>query len=127
MARFLGVLLEQKRQEMTSALFWLLACFFNALCDTVENENFFESRLKNFPKQFWYKRDSWKYAPKIFKYRLDAWHISKSCMVLCFLFTALCFDLPLKKRQDWALYIAVAGVVWIAGFRLFYHVIFKVK
>jgi hypothetical protein len=112
---------------MISALFWLLACFFNAVCDAVENENFHESIFKNLPKQFWYKRESWKYAPKIFSYKLDAWHIAKSCMILCFLFTALTFDLPLEKWQDWALYIAVAGVIWIGGFNLFYHRLFKIK
>jgi hypothetical protein len=112
---------------MISALFWLLACFFNAICDAVENENFHESIFRKLPVQFWYKRESWKYAPKIFKYRLDAWHIAKSCMILCFLFAVLLFDLPLEKWQDWALYIALAGVIWNGGFWLFYHFLFRVK
>src|SRR5688572_12439947 len=44
---------------MISAIFILLAVFFNAVCDAVENENFFESIFKNLPRQFWYKRESW--------------------------------------------------------------------
>lgn len=113
---------------MISALFWLLACFFNAVMDATENApNFNESRLKNLPRNFWLKEISWKYAPKIFGYKLDAWHIAKSCMILCFLFTALTFDPPLQKWQDWALYIAVAGIIWNGGFWLFYHKLFGVK
>jgi hypothetical protein len=113
---------------MISALFWLLACFFNAVMDACENTpNFNESIFKRLPVQFWVKDQSWKYAPKLWGYKFDAWHIAKSCMILCFLFTALTFDLPLEKWQDWALYIAVAGILWNGGFWLFYHKLFKIR
>jgi hypothetical protein len=119
---------------MISAIFILLAAFFNAVMDAVENENFFESIFKNLPKQFWYKRESWKYVKKIFGYRPDAWHLSKTLMLFCFTgavisFAAsvISFSLPLKKWQDVAMYVAAFGVIWNASFWLFYHVIFKVK
>jgi hypothetical protein len=112
---------------MTSAALLLFACFFNAVMDAVENENVGESIFRNLPKQFWYKRESWKYAPKLFGYKFDAWHIAKSCMILCFVFSAIFFDLPVEKWQDWALYVAVAGIIWNGGFWLFYHKLFGVK
>lgn len=112
---------------MTSAILLLLASFFNAVMDAVENENVSESIFKNLPKQFWHKRESWKYAPKLFGYKFDAWHIAKSCMILCFVFAVILFDLPVEKWQDWALYIAVAGIIWNGGFWLFYHRLFGVR
>lgn len=105
----------------------VLACFFNAVMDCCENENFSESIFKNLPKQFWYKRESWKYAPKIFSYKLDAWHIAKSCMLICFILTAIFFDWPVQKWQDVALYLAVGGVIWNGFFWLFYHKLFRVR
>lgn len=113
---------------MISALFWLLACFFNAVMDVTENApNFNESRLKKFPVQFWLKEQSWKYAPKIFGWKADAWHIAKSCMIICFILSAIFFDLPVEKWQDIALYLIVGGVAWNAGFYIFYHKLFNVK
>lgn len=105
----------------------LLASFFNAVMDAVENENYHESIFSKMPKQFWYKRESWKYAPRIFGYKLDAWHIAKTCMVMCFVFSTLLFNLPLEKWEDWAFYLALAGITWNGGFWLFYHKIFGVK
>jgi hypothetical protein len=110
-----------------SAALLLLAVFFNAVMDAVENENIGESIFKNLPNQFWYKRESWKYAPRLGGYRFDAWHIAKSCMVLSFVFAILLFDLPLVTWQDWATYLIVAGIIWNGGFWLFYHKLFGVK
>lgn len=112
---------------MISALLLLLAAFFNAVMDAVENENFHESIFKKLPVQFWYKRESWKYAPKLFGYKFDAWHIAKSLMVISFIFSAILFDLPVEKWQDLALYVAVAGIIWNGGFWLFYHKLFRVR
>jgi|ERR1044072_9366270 hypothetical protein len=112
---------------MISAVFILLAAFFNAVMDAVENENYFESIFKNLPKQFWYKRESWKYAAKIFGYKVDAWHVSKTLMVFCFAGAVISFNLPVFKWQDVAMYVAGVGVMWNVTFWLFYHVIFKVK
>lgn len=110
-----------------SIIFLILACFFNSVCDAVENENFHESIFKNLPKQFWAKRESWKYTKKIFGYRLDAWHISKSLMIICFVLAGIFFDLPVEKWQDVALYLVVGGLVWNGCFWLFYKKLFGVK
>lgn len=112
---------------MISAILVLFAAFFNAVMDAVENENISESIFKNLPKQFWYKRESWKYTKKIFGYRPDAWHLSKTCMVFCFAGAIMSFNLPVLKGQDIALYIIAIGLIWNVAFWLFYHVIFKVK
>lgn len=112
---------------MISAIFILLGAFFNAVMDAVENENYFESIFKNLPKQFWYKRESWKYVKKIFGYRPDAWHLSKSLMVCCFAGAVISFNLPVLNWQDVAIYVIGVGVIWNVAFWLFYHVIFKVK
>ena len=112
---------------MITALLIFLAAFFNAVCDAVENENYFESIFKNLPQQFWYKRESWKYVNKILGYRPDAWHLSKSLMILCFAGAVIAFDMPVMKWQDVALYVILFGVIWNGAFWLFYNVIFKVK
>lgn len=112
---------------MISLILVFLAAFFNAVCDAVENENYYESVFKKLPVQFWYKRESWKYVKKIFGYRPDAWHLAKTCMVVCFALGVVCFDLPVVKWQDVALYMIVFGIIWNVTFWLFYHVIFKVK
>lgn len=113
---------------MISALLLFVASFFNAVMDATENSpNFHESIFKKLPVQFWLKEQSWKYAPKLFGYKFDCWHIAKSCMILSFVFAIMLFHLPLIKWQDWATYIAVAGVIWNGGFWLFYHKLFRVK
>lgn len=112
---------------MISAIFILFAAFFNAVMDATENENFFESRFKSLPKQFWYKLESWKYVKKILGYRPDAWHLSKSLMILCFAGAVIFFDLPVMKWQDVALYLVLIGIIWNGAFWLFYNLIFKVK
>jgi hypothetical protein len=112
---------------LVSAIFILLAAFFNAVMDAVENENYHESIFRNLPKQFWYKRESWKYAARIFGYKVDAWHLAKSCMVVCFAGAVVWFDLPVLKWQDVAFYVAGFGIIWNVGFWLFYHAIFKVR
>lgn len=113
---------------MISAALLFLAVFFNSIMDSVENApRFNKSIFSNLPKQFWLKEESWKYAPKIFGWKADCWHIAKSCMVISIVFAIILFDLPLEKWQDWALYIAVAGIIWNGGFKLFYDILFKRK
>jgi hypothetical protein len=112
---------------MITVAFIFLAAFFNAVMDAVENENFYESILKNMPVQFWYKRESWKYVKKIFGYRPDVWHLSKSLMLFCFAGAVISFNLPVLKWQDVALYVLAFGFIWNATFWLFYNVIFRVK
>lgn len=112
---------------MISLLFLSFAAFWNAVMDAVENENYFESIFRKLPQQFWYKRESWKYVKKIFGYRFDAWHLAKSAMIMCVIMAIICFDLPVEKWHDWAVYIIVGGVTWNLTFTLFYHKIFGVK
>jgi hypothetical protein len=112
---------------MISLILVFLAAFFNAVMDACENENYFESRLKNLPKQFWYKRESWKYAAKVFGYKIDAWHLCKSAMIISLLCAVIFFDLPVKKWQDVAMYLIAGGLTWNFTFWLFYHKIFGVK
>lgn len=112
---------------MISAILIFIAAFFNAVMDATENENYFESIFKRLPQQFWYKRESWKYVKKILGYRPDAWHLSKTLMILCFAGAVIFFDMPVKKWQDVALYLALFGIIWNGAFWLFYNVIFKVK
>lgn len=112
---------------MISLILLVLAAFFNAVMDAVENENFQESIFRKLPRQFWYKRESWKYAAKVFGYKIDAWHLSKSAMIICFVLAIIFFDMPVKKWQDVAVYVIVGGLVWNFFFWLFYHVIFKIK
>lgn len=112
----------------TSIVLLIAACFFNAVMDATENmPNFNESRLKNLPKNFWLKEVSWKYAPKIFSYKLDAWHISKSCMIICFILSGIFFDMPVEKWQDVVSYLVIGGVIWNFFFWLFYHRLFGVN
>jgi hypothetical protein len=108
---------------MTCYLFFLLAAFFNAVMDAVENENFHESIFRNLPKQFWYKRESWKYVPRLLGYKFDAWHIAKSLMIACWTLALVFVD----YNVPWWVEIPTVGVVWNVSFHLFYHVIFKVK
>jgi hypothetical protein len=112
---------------MISLILIFLAAFFNAVMDAVENENISESIFKNLPRQFWYKRDSWKYVKKIFGYRPDAWHLSKSAMIICFVLAIVFFDIPIKKWQDVAVCIIAGGFTWNFTFWLFYNKIFGVK
>lgn len=100
-----------------SIIFIILAAIFNSLMDIVENENFFISRFNNLlNQQFWYKRESWKYAKKLFGYKFDAWHISKTCMIFC-----IC--LAIKPN----LYGLIYGLIWILVFNIFYNWIWKIK
>lgn len=118
---------------MISLLCICIASFFNAVMDATENENFHESIFKKLPQQFWYKRESWKYAKKIFGYRIDAWHLSKSFMVV-FMSFAIYFEQ--FSNQIWhtsndilniGIDVVIAGVLWNLSFVLFYHHIFKIK
>jgi hypothetical protein len=118
---------------MISLTLIILAAFFNAVMDAVENENFFESIFRNLNQKFWYKRESWKYAKKAFGYRFDAWHTAKSCMI-----TSLCAAIYIEQfsNQIWhtgllfidiGIDIIIAGVIWNLAFTLFYHKLFNVK
>jgi len=112
---------------MNSLLLLILAAFFNAVMDAVENENVHTSIFKNWDPRFWHKRESWKYVRKIFGYRPDAWHLSKSLMIICMCLAMIFFDFSIKKWQDVLLYLVLAGIVWNVSFNIFYHKIFKVK
>jgi hypothetical protein len=112
---------------MISLILLILAAFLNAVMDAVENENYSESIFRKLPQQFWYKRESWKYAARIFGYKIDAWHLSKSAMIICFVLAMIFFDMPVKKWQDVAVYLIAGGLTWNVAFWLFYHKILGVK
>lgn len=118
---------------MISLMCILVASFFNAMMDSLENENFFESIFRNKAQHFWYKRESWKYAKKVFSYPVDAWHLSKSAMIV---FMCIAVYTEQFSNQIWYtnyqwlnvfIDIGVAGMVWNLGFTLFYHRLFRVK
>ena len=113
-------------------LFIFFATFFSAVCDAVENENIGESIFRKLPKQFWYKRESWKYVKRIFGYHLDAWHISKSCMIICWVLAVIFYQPDAgihtaKKGWDILFQLCLCGGIWNIGFWLFYNKIFGVK
>ena len=114
--------------------FVFLCGFFNAVMDATENEpNFNESILKNLNRKFWLKTVSWQYAKKFRGYKFDAWHIAKTCMVFSFtgaVISAVFVGVYLAANPSpvfiWAS-VAAIGASWNGSFKLFYHVIFKVK
>lgn len=96
--------------------------FLNACMDAFENENYFESIFKGWRQAFWYKRESWKYAKKLGGYKFDSWHISKTLWVFCLSALPFCtFNGP------WWVVVVGVGLVWNLVFKLFYHVIFRIK
>lgn len=103
-------------------LFVALAAMFSAICDLLENENFYESVFKNLPERFWYKRVSWKYAKKIFGYKIDAWHLSKSAMIICIALAAV-------YCPNWGgmFILIIFGTEWIVCFNLCYNKFFRRK
>jgi len=102
----------------------IIAVFFNAIMDAVENTpNFNESIFKNLDKKFWCKDVSWQYAKKIFNYKLDAWHLSKSAMIICLAMAIVFF----RPKHNWWVHLISIGLIWNMGFWFFYHKVFKVK
>lgn len=114
--------------------FVVLAVFFNSIMDATENEpNFNESIFKNLNKKFWLKTVSWQFARKIFGWKFDAWHVAKSGMVLSIagaIIAAIFVGVYLAANPS-LLFIsaslATIGAAWNGSFKLFYHIIFKVK
>ena len=98
---------------MSSLCFVILAAIFNAIMDTLENENFYSSWFGNLNERFWYKRTSWKYAKKIGGYKVDAWHLAKSCMIICLLLAIVCF------HGHWGWFFAY-GIFWNVTFNVVY-------
>lgn len=105
---------------MLSSLLVILAAYFNALMDRLENETFFTSVFKNMNQKFWYKRESWKYAKRVFNYKIDGWHLAKSSMIVC-LCLAIVFYTPMFGWIDFVLF----GLLWNLTFNIFYNRIFK--
>ena len=87
-----------------------IAAALNAFMDIVENENFYTSRFVNCNPNFWYKRESWKYARKVFGWKFDAWHVAKSLML---------FALIGAIAQSWFEWVCL-GLLWNVVFRVSY-------
>ena len=98
---------------MKIAILIALAAFFNAVMDILENENFSSSVFKHLNPQWWYKRESWKYAKKFLGWKYDGWHVAKSIMVFC-LMAAIAVNLT-----QWIIY----GVIWNIFFSLSYKIL----
>ena len=104
---------------MISLFLVILAAIFNAIMDTLENENFYSSWFGNLNERFFYKRISWKYAKKIGGYKLDAWHLAKSCMIL-----SMAGAVVVHNGHGWMPFVYI-GIVWNLTFNLFYNKVFK--
>lgn len=114
--------------------FIFLAGFFNSVMDATENEpNFNESIFKKLNPKFWLKSVSCDYAKKLFGYKFDAWHLAKTCMVFSIsgaIISAVFVGAYLAYNPS-ILFISssvvAVGTAWNGSFKLFYHIIFKVK
>lgn len=105
---------------LITILLIVVAAFFNAVMDIVENENFSNSRFANCNPKFWYKRESWKWAVRIGGYKIDAWHLAKSIMLI------LIFARPSRPPVvNYWVDIAIVGVIWIVSFNTFYKLLKK--
>lgn len=99
-------------------IFVLLAAFFNAFMDIVENENYHVSIFKNLNQKFWYKRESWKQSYKIRGYKLDAWHLAKSLMIV-FWVLAVMFYHSFIPVIDFIVIGAIYNLTFNTFYRLF--------
>jgi hypothetical protein len=119
---------------ITTIGFVFLAAFFNSVMDATENEpNFNESILKNLNRKFWLKSVSCNYAKKLWGYKFDAWHLAKTGMVFSIagaIIAAIFVGVYLAVQPSFLFIFAsipAVGVCWNGSFKLFYHIIFKVK
>lgn len=98
-----------------------LAAIFNAVMDkTKDTIQFNSSVFKKLNPKFWNDEKSEHIFILGTKYKPNAWHISKSCMLFCFVF-AIVFYAPFIPIIDFC----VIGLIWILTFNLFYNHIFK--
>lgn len=114
--------------------FIILAAFFNSVMDATENEpNFNESILKGLNRKFWLKPVSAEHAKRVRGYKFDAWHISKTGMVFSIagaIISAVFVGVFLAANPSFlftSASVAAVGVSWNGSFKLFYHIIFRVK
>lgn len=114
--------------------FIFMAGLFNSVMDATENEpNFNESILKNLNQKFWLKPVSAEHAKQFRGYKFDAWHLSKTCMVFSIagaVISAVFVGVYLAANPSilfMSASVAAIGVSWNGSFKLFYHIIFKVK
>lgn len=99
--------------NLTQIICIVLAAFFNAVMDLVENENFSSSVFKNLNPNWWYKRESWKHAHRLLGWKFDSWHVAKSLMLFCIM-AAVATDF-----KNWVFY----GIFWNLAFSLWYKLL----
>lgn len=93
--------------------------------DRLENEVAYNrSIFHDYNQKFWLKSVSWQYAKRVGGYKIDAWHLSKSIMIVCFLFVAF-FLCEWGPVFDIYADLPLLGIEWNLTFVLFYNVIFK--
>lgn len=83
-----------------SLIFVFGAAFFNAVMDSIENDHILSTRFATLKDTFWRKTLSWQYAKRIFKFPVDGWHLSKSAMIICWVFAILLYTPMLGFWQD---------------------------
>ena len=96
----------------------ILAAFFNAVMDLLENENFNRSVFSKRNKRFWYKRESWQHATQILGYKIDGWHLAKSLMIISMAAAIVLY----KNMFNPILDVAAIGLVWNVSFNTFYEI-----
>ena len=108
---------------MFTLLLTIAGAFFNAVMDSLEEGRFNQSIFKDKDPQFWYKRESWKYAPRLFGYRFDAWHYAKTLMLICLLGSPLVYRPVFGVPWD----LILNYILWIISFNIFYLRVLKAK
>lgn len=131
---------------MWSLILWSIAPIFDALMDTLENENYTKSIFYRDPmktgkldpkavkwNQFWYKRESWNHTPEILSYSIDGWHIAKSLMLAFFAGSGVAayFEHMVITQFNVVFNIFIElglrCIIWGVVFELFYSKIFRSK
>ncbi len=105
---------------LISAVFCILAGFFVAVMDRVENRSAFDkSVFKNLTPKFWCKSESWKYVSFLpfTKYRPDAWHLAKTFSIGCY---ALGFGVP-QEVYTWWIVLSLKVALSVLSFNFFYN------
>lgn len=101
--------------------FIILSAICDAICDSIENEHFYDTIFRNKQKDFWYKRDSWDKAKKIGGWKFDGWHLFKT-LHLTFLFLSI---VSYENFFTWYYDFLIAGITWVVSFNFFYNKVFK--
>ena len=108
--------------KIISLILFSLGMAFNAISDTLAH-HFSTSVFRNLDPQWWNPDISWINKTTMFTQTSDAWHLSKTLMLISFIFSII-FYKPLTKIKSPLLSKAVdfliIGVTGIIVFNIFY-------